>query len=165
MKRKSAIAIVGSGKELEPAISNARELGRLVAEQGWILVTGGRNAGVMRAAAEGASEAKQGVTVGILPDSETEIAGAVDIAIVTGTGEARNNIIVLSADVVIACDVADAGTASEVSLALKNGKQVVLLGVNAEASYFFGLIGGRQIHVVDSPVRAVELVKRLLSAG
>src|SRR6187549_1964025 len=101
MLRKPVIAVVGSGSEIEPAVSNARELGKLIAEHGWVLITGGRDAGVMKSANEGAKEIEGSLTVGILPDRDANVSNAVDVAIVSDTGEARNNIIVLSADVVI----------------------------------------------------------------
>src|SRR5262245_66267403 len=66
--------------------------------------------------------------IGILPnEDETEISEHVDVAIVTGMGNARNNINILSSDVVIACGDGGAGTASEIALALKSKKHVVLL--------------------------------------
>ena len=165
MARKPVIAVVGSGIDSEPAVSNARELGRLIAEQGWVLITGGRNAGVMRAANEGAKqpETLNSITVGILPDRDTAIAPDVDVAIITGAGEARNNIIVLSADVVIACGVDDPGTASEISLALKAGKPVVFLGVTDSARGFFKMLCGDRVNVADSPNKAVEIVRDLLA--
>src|SRR5687767_3905854 len=126
MSRRPVIAIVGAGGEIEPAVSNAREVGRMIADRGWVLISGGRNAGVMKAANEGAKTAKESLTIGILPDSDTSVSNAVDVAIITDTGNARNNIIVLSADVIIACGVDGAGTASEISLAMKNRKQVIL---------------------------------------
>jgi uncharacterized protein (TIGR00725 family) len=169
MMRKPVIAVVGSGRETEPAVTNARELGRLIAEKSWILITGGRNAGVMQAANEGAKQARESLTVGILPSRETEASSHVDIAIVTDTGEARNNIIVLSADVVIACGVEDAGTASEVSLAIKAGKSVILLEVSQTAKEYFKEIGDDQIIIADSPKEAIEitagLVKKSRPAG
>ena len=119
MGRKLSIAVIGIGQEIEPSISRARELGRLIAEKGWILITGGRDAGVMKAANGGSAKDAGGLTIGILPDRETEISPAVDVAIITDMGEARNNIIVLSADVVVACGVDDPGTASEVALGIE----------------------------------------------
>src|SRR5687767_11731682 len=86
MTRKPVIALVGTGRDIEPALSNARELARLIARNGWVLITGGRNAGVMKAANEGAKE-EGGLTVGILPGRDTEVSSAVDIAIITDVGE------------------------------------------------------------------------------
>ena len=163
MARKPVIAIIGSGSEIEPSVTNARELGRLVAESGWVLISGGRDAGVMRAANEGAKEVDQSVTIGILPNRGAQVASAVDVAIVTDMGQARNNIIVLSADVVIACGVDGAGTVSEVSLAIKNGKQVVLLDANETAGAFFDGIGRDQVRHASSPGQAIEMIKRIVN--
>lgn len=157
MPRKPVIAVVGVGRDVEPAVSNARKLGRLIAENGWVLITGGRNAGVMKAANEGAKEAG-GLTIGILPNADAEVSPAVDVAIVTDTGQARNNIIVLSADVVVACGVDGAGTASEVALALKNGKHVILLGASEEAKAFFRTVGNDRVRVAASPEEAVGTI-------
>ena len=162
MSRKTLIAVVGAGWETEPAMSNARELGRLIAENGWVLITGGRDAGVMKAANEGAKEAKDGLTIGILPNAEVDVSPAVDVAIITDMGQARNNIIVLSADVVVACGVEGAGTASEVALALKNGKQLILLGANKEAKRFFSGIGEGSIHIAETPEAAIRIVSEQL---
>ena len=162
MPRKRVISVIGTGTEAEPAVSHARELGRLIAERGWVLVTGGRNAGVMNSASEGARDVEGSLSIGILPDAETEISDAVDVAIVTGIGEARNNVIVLSADVVIACGVDDAGTASEVSLALKAGKPVILVAAGDAAERFFSGIGGENIHIAGTPADAVAIATRLV---
>ena len=164
MVRRRVIAIIGSGSELEPAVSNARELGRRIAENGWVLISGGRDAGVMKAANEGAKQAKDSLTIGILPNREAKISDAVDVAIVTDTGQARNNIIVLTADVVIACGVDGAGTASEVSLAIKNGNHVVLLDVSDEAKQFFARIGDGRVHIADSAQQAIEITERLITS-
>src|SRR5688572_24378440 len=102
MARIPLIAVVGSGREIEAAVANARELGKLIAENGWVLITGGRNAGVMKAANEGAKQVDGSMTVGILPSPNVEVSPGVDVAIITDVGQARNNIIILSADVVVA---------------------------------------------------------------
>jgi uncharacterized protein (TIGR00725 family) len=162
MRRRDVIAIIGSGRESEPAVTHARELGRLIAENGWVLITGGRDAGVMKAANEGAKEVEGSLTLGILPNREAEISPAVDVAIITDTGEARNNINVLSADVVIACGVEDPGTASEVALALKAEKPVVVLGTSDAAREFFVGIGSGLIHIAESPTIAIAISKQLM---
>src|SRR2546423_14884747 len=101
-RKKPRIAITGSSRAGEPNISNARNLGRLIAERGRVLITGGRNAGVMKAANEGARQIEDSLTIGILPDGETAVCPAVDVPIITDMGEARHNVIVRSADVIIA---------------------------------------------------------------
>jgi uncharacterized protein (TIGR00725 family) len=162
MSRKPVIAVIGSGTEIEPHVTNAQELGRLIAENGWVLLTGGRNAGVMKAANDGAKQVSASLTIGILPDRKGDISPDVDIAIITDTGEARNNIIGLSADVVVACGVVDPGTASEVALAIKNGKDAILLETGETASTFFVGIAGPKIHLANSPTEAIVQVRRIL---
>lgn len=162
MARKPVIAVIGSGSEIEPAVTNARELGRLIAENGWILISGGRDAGVMRAVNEGAKAAKGSLTIGILPTRDAGVSEHVDVAIITDTGQARNNIIVLSADVVIACGVDGAGTSSEVSLAIKGGKDVILLDPSEMARNFFLSLGRERIHAAETPEEAIAISTRLL---
>ena len=160
MNRRPVIAVVGAGGDVPPAVTAARDLGRLIAENGWTLISGGRDAGVMKSVNE-AAKAAGGLTIGILPNATSKVSPAVDVAIITDTGHARNNIIVLSADVVIACGVDGAGTASEVALALKNGKPVILIGANEEARRFFRGIGSG-LHLVDTASEAIEIAKRLI---
>jgi uncharacterized protein (TIGR00725 family) len=112
----------------------AYELGALIAERGWILLNGGRDAGVMRASAEGA-KSRGGTTIGVLPTASKEDANPfIDIPIVTNLADARNLINVLTSDVVVACP-GSAGTLSEVALALKNGKTVFLLRLNVGSAF------------------------------
>ena len=160
MPRKPIVAVIGAGRDIQPAIANARELGRLIAGNGWILITGGRDAGVMRAANEGAKEIDGSLTIGILPNATEKISPAVDVAVVTDTGHARNNIIVLTADIVIACGVDGPGTTSEVALALKNGKPVILVGANEETRRFFIRMRGG-LHFADNASEAIEIALRL----
>ncbi len=81
----------------------------------------------MEAACKGASEAG-GLTIGVLPDSgHGERNPYVQIPIVTGMGHARNVIITLTADAVIAVDGAY-GTLSEIALTLTQGKPLAGLG-------------------------------------
>lgn len=127
MARKPVIGVMGGADVSAEVCTLARELGKQIAERGWVLLNGGRDAGVMRASAAGAGEAG-GTVIGILPDADASRAAPdLTYAIVTGMGDARNLINVLSSDVVIACP-GGAGTLSEVALALKNGKRVILLG-------------------------------------
>jgi hypothetical protein len=120
------VAVVGpsAGTPAELAIGEA--VGRLVAEAGAVLVCGGMG-GVMEAAAGGAMKAG-GKTVGILPtSSRLEGNPYLTVAVATGMGEARNAIVVRTADVVIAVH-GEFGTLSEIALALKMDRPVVGLG-------------------------------------
>lgn len=143
-------------------LENAYQLGQLIAKAGWILLTGGRNVGVMDAAAKGA-KAANGLTIGILPNNNTRgISEAVDIAIVTDMGNARNNINILSSDVIIACGIGT-GTASEIALALKANKQVILLNDNSESKLFFKNLATANIFVVNNVVEAIAQTGKILA--
>ena len=106
----------------------AEDLGELVARESWILLTGGRDCGVMAAASRGAKRVAGSLTVGILPTESGLASPDVDVAVFTGMGNARNAINVLTSDVVVACGSGGPGTASEIALAIKCRKPVVLLG-------------------------------------
>ena len=91
------------------------------------------------------------------------VGAAVDIAVFTDVGEARNVINVLSSDVVVACGVEGAGTASEVALALKLARPTVLLAPSPEAAVFFRSMETQaSLHEVDTPEAAVELIEHRL---
>lgn len=63
----------------------------------------------------------------------------------------------------IACGNTEAGTLSEIALALKARKPVVLLTEDDEASRFLQRIGRGLLHIADSPEVAVALTRQLLS--
>ena len=159
--RPKYIAIVGPGERAtEAADADALIVGRAVAERGWILLCGGRSAGVMAAAARGATEAG-GVSIGILPG--TDRAGAapqLTVSLPTGLGESRNAVLVTAADAVIACGM-NPGTASEVSLALRAQKPVVLVRPAAAARAFFMAIAAPGVlHTVKAPEDALSWLER-----
>lgn len=141
---------------------NAYKLGEMIAQQGWVLLTGGRNVGVMDAASKGA-KAANGLTIGILPsDNTNNISDAVDIPIITDMGNARNNINVLSSNVIIACGMG-AGTASEVALAIKANKKVILLNDSEESQIFFSSLSKDNIINAHLPEEVIKIVKGILS--
>lgn len=124
--RPPHIAVVGAYEPKPDVLPVAEEVGRLLAQRGAVLVTGGRR-GVSEAASKGAALAG-GLTVGILPGrSRDEANPYVTIAIPTGLGETRNALVVMGADAVIAFPGAY-GTLSEVAFALLAGTRVVGLG-------------------------------------
>ena len=161
--KKNVVGVMGPGANATASdLALAYELGQLIAQAGWVLLTGGRNAGVMDAASRGA-KAVNGLTVGILPTTDTRtLSEAVDIAIVTDMGNARNNINVLSCDVVIACGMG-AGTASEVALALKSNKKVVLLNSDAESQSFFRNLSEGNVFFVEQPQEAIQIASRIIN--
>jgi len=137
----------------------ANELGKIIAQNGWLLLTGGRDIGVMQAALKGAKKAN-GTTIGILPgENRDQCSSYVDIPIVTGIGEARNVINILTSDVIIACGMG-AGTTSEISIAIKKKKTLILLKPTTSALAFFTELD-HTIQIVDTPVQAIALIEKM----
>jgi uncharacterized protein (TIGR00725 family) len=147
------IAVVGGAGEDDPRILQASEhLGELLADEGWILVTGG-GCGVMEAVSAGAQR-RGGRVVGILPGSAPSDANPhVEIPIATGLGEARNAVIATAANAVVAVG-GEYGTLSEIAHALKLRKPVLVLLSP------WGSIPGTQ--VVESPRDAVDRLQSLV---
>lgn len=124
--KEMIIGVIGGASVDARAREQAFEVGKRIARSGAILVCGGLG-GVMEAACQGA-RTEGGLTIGILPGSETRTANPyVTVPVATGMGIARNAIIVRTADVVIAVD-GSYGTLSEIAMALNLGKTVVQLG-------------------------------------
>jgi uncharacterized protein (TIGR00725 family) len=129
----------------------ARKVGKLIAERGAILVCGGLS-GVMEAAARGATEAG-GTAIGILPGEDRSGQNKyLTYSVATGVGQARNLAVVCSGDVVIAVG-GEYGTLSEVGLARKVGRRVVVLE---------GWDLGEHVSVASSPGEAVAAAFGLL---
>jgi len=152
------IAVVGSGTASDELRVLAEEAGREVARQGAVLVTGGLG-GVMEAASRGAHE-EGGITVGILPGTDTRDANPwVEIPIATGLGQARNVIVVTAAHAVVAVG-GEYGTLSEIAHALKIGKPVVGLHTWELAKEFAER--DENIIAAYSPAEAVNLAIALV---
>ena len=116
------VSVIGSGAEWEDA---AEEVGRLLAERGCTVVTGGLGE-VMEAAHRGA-KAVGGTTIAILPGEDRVAANPwADHVVVTGIGHARNLAVAASGDAVIAIG-GSYGTIAEMALALRLGRAVVAL--------------------------------------
>jgi uncharacterized protein (TIGR00725 family) len=157
----TVIGVMGGAVASEEALEHAYQIGQLIAEQGWVLLNGGRNAGVMEASARGASEAG-GLVVGVLPgDTTTGVAPSVDIAIPTGMGDARNAVNVLASHVVVALP-GGAGTISEVALALKCNRRVVMLGFPL-GTPFTAYYERGQLADAATALEAIEFVKRFVA--
>jgi uncharacterized protein (TIGR00725 family) len=134
MKRSLIIGVMGGGIAEPDQLKSAEKLGALIAKNGWILLNGGRNAGIMEASAKGAAE-NGGITLGILPDNnKTNMSGYITIPVVTGMGNARNCINVLTSDVIVAC-TGGAGTLSEIALAIKCNKPVILFNFDPGTTF------------------------------
>ena len=160
--KRTIIGVMGGGQAEPQILEAAHRLGGLIAEKGWVLLNGGRAAGVMGASARGASE-RGGLCVGVLPDDEPGRASQyIDIPILTGMGDARNYVNVLSSDVVVACP-GRAGTLSEVALALKNRRPVVLLDFDVGPA-FDGYREEGLLFSVGTPEEAVHRIEEILAA-
>jgi len=117
------IGVIGAGTATPEILEMAEETGRLIAKHGYLLICGGMG-GVMEAAAKGAKN-EGGTTIGILPQPDRHSANPyIDIPIATSFGEARNLIIIRTADLLIAVG-GEYGTLSEIAFALKTEKPVI----------------------------------------
>jgi uncharacterized protein (TIGR00725 family) len=123
---RPTVAVIGGNECSAEERAQAEAVGRELAARGAVLICGGRG-GVMEAACRGALRAG-GLTIGVLPGNDRSQANPyVVVPIVTGMGEARNAIIVNSAQGVIAVG-GEYGTLSEIAFALKRGLPVAGLG-------------------------------------
>jgi len=144
------VAVIGSGAEHE---ERAERVGRLLAERGCVVVTGGLGE-VMAAAMRGAKSAG-GATMGIVPgESRAQANEWCDAVVATGTGHARNLAVVASGDAVIAVG-GSWGTLAEIGYARVLGRRVVIL----EPGW---AVDG--VERADTPEEAVERALRGLGA-
>jgi len=159
MNTNLIIGVMGGGAATPADEKAAYVLGGMIAENGWVLLNGGRNAGIMDASAKGAKE-RGGLTIGILPDNNRNMASEhIDIPILTGMGSARNCINVLSSDIVVACP-GGPGTLSEIALALKYGRPVILF--NFDSGKLFEKYAARELlHYSETPEQVIKKIKEL----
>jgi uncharacterized protein (TIGR00725 family) len=142
------LAVIGAGRASPEVYELAREVGRLAAQKGWIVLTGGLM-GVMEAACRGAREAG-GLSLGILPGGDRDEANPyADLVVVTHIHHARNSVIAHSADALIAVG-GEYGTLSEIALGLKLGKPVIGIGTAIEVP------GMKIAKSADDAIRQVE---------
>ena len=140
------IAVVGGAQASKVECELAQELGRQLAGLGTLVVCGG-GGGVMKAVAQGATEAG-GLVIGILPGSDPKSAKPwIGIPRSTRMGEARNALVVQGAEAVISVG-GEWGTLSEIALASKIGLSVGTLG-NPPAR-------GLGLPVLENPVEAAR---------
>src|SRR4029450_4583219 len=166
------VSVTGSGVEHQRA---AEEVGRLLAERGCTVVTGGGGE-VMAAAARGAKRAG-GAPIGVLPGERHETAGGggaatsgirrgerqetagewIDYVVVSGIGHARNLAVAASGQAVIAVG-GGWGTLAEIALARTLGRPVVILEPGWD-------VDGDGIERANSPAEAVERAVAHLGLG
>ncbi|MBN2351516.1 MAG: TIGR00725 family protein [Spirochaetales bacterium] len=154
------VAVIGGGEADEASAALARETGRLVAGEEWVLLNGGLG-GVMEAASQGAAGA-DGTVVGLLPGTERSDGNPyLTLALPTGLGHVRNTLLVTMSDAVIAI-AGSFGTLSEIAFARIRGKPVVGLAVPEQAGM---TAGGEPLFtaVAATPAEAVTRVKEMLT--
>ncbi len=138
------VAVCGASEATPSQLDAAREVGRLLARGGAIVVNGGY-AGVSGAASEGAAD-EGGTVIGILSEQDREGANPyLTISLPTGLGQARNLVIVTAADSVIAIG-AGWGTLSEIALARRLDRPVFALDTWEV----------KGLEVVNTPAEAVQ---------
>lgn len=163
MARRTCIGVMGGCSADFDTIELAHEMGRLIAENGWTLVSGGRPTGVMQASVLGAHEAG-GLTVGVLYDDDRDGgAEGLDLVIPTGMGAARNVINILASDVVVACR-GTGGTLSEIALALRFERPVVLLDFDPGAAFLDAAAPAPEYALVGTAAEAVDRIREYLAA-
>ena len=144
------VSVIGGSECSERGADHAEAVGRELAARGHEVVCGGLT-GVMEHACRGASEAG-GHTIGILPGEDPAAANPhVETAIATGLGNARNVLVVLNGDGVIAVEGAT-GTLSELGHALDIGRPVAGLGTHR----IEGLAGIEHVESAEAAVAHVE---------
>ena len=157
MKSIRLVSVIGGSECSQAQASFAEKAGSLIAEAGFGIVCGGRS-GVMEAVCRGAWQA-EGFTMGILPSLGTGGANPfLTIALPTGLNEARNVLVVLAGEAILAIG-GGFGTLTEIGHAIRMGKPVVGYqtweGCASE-------VGELPIHRVKSPEQAVSILKNLL---
>jgi uncharacterized protein (TIGR00725 family) len=149
--RRAIIGVVGGGSRHvandSPVYLQAFEVGSAIARAGGVVLCGG-GGGVMSAAAIGARLAG-GHSIGVLPHSGPTDA---EFAVETGMGDGRNYVNAYVSDAIIAL-FGEAGTLSEIALAMKLGRPVVYLGHWS----FLNDAGLPRMPVAASPADAVGL--------
>jgi uncharacterized protein (TIGR00725 family) len=156
VNKQLIIGVMGGGSAVQADLKAAYLLGKLIAQNGWILLNGGRNSGIMEASAKGARD-NGGLTIGILPDETHQRASRyINIPIVTGMRSARNCINVLTSDIVVACP-GGPGTLSEIALALKYDKRVILFKYQENPLFERYRQTGR-LSYADSPEKVIEKI-------
>jgi len=147
------VSVIGGSSTDRETYEAAREVGRLLGERGHAVVCGGLG-GVMEAACRGARDEDAG-TIGILPTGRRADANQwVTTPIATGLGNARNSLVVLNGDAVVAVDGAT-GTLSELGHALDLGRPVAGLDTHD--------VDLEGFEAVSTPTAAVDYVESAVS--
>lgn len=169
------VAVIGDAKtdSAAPKAMAARQVGALIIERRWRLVTGGMG-GVMQEASAGARASAawvDGDIIGVLPGSDPAAANPfVDVVIPTGMDHLRNSI-VAHADAIIVIG-GGAGTLSEIALGWIYRRPIIALphegwgsrlaGQKIDSRRRYDDIPDDQVWASQSPIDAVQMVEKLM---
>ncbi|WP_049896462.1 TIGR00725 family protein [Natrialba chahannaoensis] len=146
------VSVIGGGTITNDEADRAAEVGRELGRRGHTVVCGGLG-GTMEAVCRGAKEAG-GSTIGILPgDRRTTANEHIDVPIATGLAHARNALVPMNGDAVIALS-GGVGTLSEIGFAGIYDRPIVGLETHD--------IAGLEIETVETPTAAVDAVEAAL---
>ena len=159
---KKIIGIMGPTDAKEQDLINAYQIGKYCAENDYVTLTGGLKYGIMNEALKGAKD-HNGQTIGIMPtDDRSKFSEYVDIPIITTMKAGRNYIEILTSDIIVACGIS-AGTSSEISLAIKPGKKIVLVGLQEEDNNFYKRLAPNQVYIAKDYMQAIEFLNSFSS--
>ncbi len=124
-KFNGVVSVIGASEINDDIREKTVEIGRLIAKNNYAIACGGLS-GVMEAVCKGAKE-EGGFTIGIIPSIKKSNANRyIDLVIPCPFSQARNIVVVLTGDVVLAIS-GKAGTLSEISFAWIYQKPIVAL--------------------------------------
>jgi hypothetical protein len=148
------VSVIGGGTITDEQAARAKAVGHELAARGHTVVCGGRG-GTMEAVCRGANAA-DGTTIGILPgECRGHANDYVDHPIATGLGHARNALVPLNGDAVIAL-AGGVGTLSEIGFAGIYDRPVIGLETHDVSDF------GMAFETVESPEAAVDAVESAL---
>ncbi|MFX0090543.1 MAG: TIGR00725 family protein [Candidatus Hodarchaeota archaeon] len=162
------IGVIGDSEiDCQDLVELAYKIGQLIAKKGAALVCGGRT-GVMEFACKGAFDAG-GLTIAILPTHKKSDANSFcKIRIPTGLGWARNSLVVLASDVVIAIG-GKSGTLSEIAYAWMYEKPIIALTSKLVKGWSTELAGKKiddrrdnAIIPADSAEKAIDIAFKII---
>ena len=170
LKRRPMVAVIDDAST-DPAGAKAlaaRQVGALIIERRWRLVTGGMG-GVMKEASVGARASV--AIIGIAPGSDPAAANPfVDVVIATGMDHLRNSIVAHSDAIIVIGG--GAGTLSEIALGWIYRRPIVALPHEGWGAKLAGMIINHRLRYEDipddhvyaasAPVEAIELLAKLL---
>ncbi|MFC6614612.1 LOG family protein [Halopenitus salinus] len=144
------VSVIGGSSIDERAESTAEAVGREIADRGHTVVCGGLG-GTMEAVCRGARTADDpGETIGILPGDRRDAANPfVTTPIATGIGHARNALVAMNGDAIVALD-GGPGTLSEIGMGAVYDRPIAGIGTHEVA----------WVEAVETPVAAVDLLEK-----